>query len=477
MSGSQTGPRASFKDRAKSALADKTLKIAIDRTTGNAERKRAVAVAAFPEYEAARARGKAIKDHVIAHLDHYLEQFERNASAAGARVHWAVDDAEARAIVTRICLDAKAKLVTRSKSMLGEEIGLPHALADAGIERVETDLAEHIIQLAGEAPSHIVWPAMHRTREQVAELFRTGHHPPPAAEDPATMVQSARRELRAKFLSADIGISGANFLVADTGATCTVTNEGNAELTTTPPRIHIVTAGIEKIVPSTAHAFALLRLLVRSATGGELTQYTTFHCGPKRPGDADGPEEMHIVLVDNGRTKMLADEFREMLRCIRCGACMNHCVVYRQIGGHAYGGTYPGPMGSVLTPVLDGLVGSRDLPNACTMNGRCAEVCPVGIPLPTLLRAWRIRSWRERLEPGALRVGIGLWAALAKRPALYRLASRIGVRAIRMFGRAGWISRLPLAGGWTAHRDMPRPTGRTFMELYRTEQAKKGSRP
>ena len=468
-----TVPQPGFKDRAAAALADRALKIAIDRTTGNAERKRAVAVAAFPEFEAAREKGKAIKNHVIAHLDHYLEMFERNATAAGARVHWAADDAEARAIVTRICLDADAKLVTRAKSMLGEEIGLPHALADAGIERVETDLAEHIIQLAGERPSHIVWPAMHRTREQVADLFRTGHNPPPAAEDPGTMVQSARRELRAKFLAADIGISGANFLVADTGATCTVTNEGNAELTTTPPRIHIVTAGIEKLVPSTPHALALLRLLVRSATGGELTQYTTFHCGPKRPGDADGPEEMHIVLVDNGRTRMLADEFRDMLRCIRCGACMNHCVVYRQIGGHAYGGTYPGPMGAVLTPVLDGLAQSRDLAHACTMNGRCAEVCPVGIPLPTLLRAWRRRSWRERLEPGSVRAGIGAWAMLARRPALYRLASRIGVRALRLLGRRGWIRTLPLAGGWTAYRDMPRPSGRTFMEQYRAEKARR----
>ena len=467
----------SFKARAKEALADPTLKIAIDRTTGTAERKRAVAMTQFPQFEAARERGKRIKDHVIANLDHYLLEFERNATASGATVHWASDDAEARAIISRICLDAKAKLVTRSKSMLGEEIGLPHALADAGIERVETDLAEHIIQLAGEAPSHIVWPAMHRTREQVAELFKIAHHPPPAADDPATMVQSARRELRAKFLGADIGISGSNFLVADTGATCTVTNEGNAELTTTPPRIHIVTAGIEKIVPTTAHALSLLRLLVRSATGGELTQYTTFHCGPKRPGDADGPEEMHIVLVDNGRTRMLANEFREMLRCIRCGACMNHCVVYRQIGGHAYGGTYPGPMGSVLTPVLNGLAGSRDLPNACTMNGRCAEVCPVEIPIPTLLRAWRIRSWREKLEPGSLRAGIGIWAVLARRPGLYRLASRIGVRAIRLFGKGGWIARLPLAGGWTAHRDLPRPTGRTFMDQYRAQQADKGDRP
>ena len=477
MSAPEASVQVSFKNRAKTALADRTLKIAIDRTTGTAEAKRAVAVAAFPEFQAARARGRAIKDHVIAYLDHYLEQFERNATASGAKVHWASDDAEARAIITRICLDAKAKLVTRSKSMLGEEIGLPHALADAGIERVETDLAEHIIQLAGEAPSHIVWPAMHRTREQVAELFKVAHHPPPAADDPATMVQSARRELRAKFLGADIGISGSNFLVADTGATCTVTNEGNAELTTTPPRIHIVTAGIEKIVPTTAHALSLLRLLVRSATGGELTQYTTFHCGPKRPGDADGPEEMHIVLVDNGRTRMLDNEFREMLRCIRCGACMNHCVVYRQIGGHAYGGTYPGPMGSVLTPVLNGLAGSRDLPNACTMNGRCAEVCPVEIPIPTLLRAWRIRSWREKLEPGSLRAGIGIWAFLARRPGLYGLASRVGVRALRLFGKGGWIARLPLAGGWTAHRDLPRPAGRTFMELYRAQQAHTGSRP
>ncbi len=470
-------PQSGFKARAEGALANATLKVAIDRTTGTAERKRAAAVAAFPEFEAARARGRQIKDHVIAHLDHYLETFERNALASGSKVHWASSAEEATAIVVRICQAAGARSVTRAKSMLGEEIGLPHALADAGIERVETDLAEHIIQLAGETPSHIIWPAMHRTREQVAELFDAGHTPPPAAHDPASMVQSARHVLRTKFLTADVGISGANFLVADTGSICTVTNEGNAELTTTPPRIHIVTAGIEKLVPSTAHAFALLRLLVRSATGGELTQYTTFHCGPKRPGDADGPEEMHIVLVDNGRSRMLGDGFREMLRCIRCGACMNHCVVYRQIGGHAYGGVYPGPMGAVLTPVLQGLETARDLPFACTMNGRCAEVCPVGIPLPTLLRAWRGRSWSRDLEPQATRYGIGLWAGLARRPRLYRLASGIGVRLLALIGRGGWIRSLPLAGGWTTHRDFPSPAGRTFMEQYRAERARAAARP
>ena len=469
--------RPAFKARAEAALADRTLKVAIDRTTGTAERKRAAAVTAFPEFTAARERGKAIKDHVIAHLDHYLEEFERNATASGAKVHWATTADEACRIVLGICKEAGARRVTRVKSMLGEEIGLPHALAEAGIERVETDLAEHIIQLAGETPSHIIWPAMHRTREQVAVLFKQAHQPPPAAEDPASMVQSARRELRAKFLGAEVGISGANFLVADTGATCTVTNEGNAELTTTPPSVHIVTAGIEKLVPSTAHAMALLRLLVRSATGGELTQYTTFHCGPKRPGDADGPEEMHIVLVDNGRSRMLTQGLREMLRCIRCGACMNHCVVYRQIGGHAYGAVYPGPMGAVLTPALSGLAAFRDLPHACTMNGRCQEVCPVAIPLPTLLRGWRDRSWREGLEPRSTRYGIGIWAFVARRPRLYRLASGVGVRVLRLLGRSGWIRSLPLAGGWTAHRDLPAPAGKTFMELYRAQRTVPPAQP
>jgi L-lactate dehydrogenase complex protein LldF len=311
---------------------------------------------------------------------------------------------------------------------------------------------------------------MHRTREQVSVLFKERHRHPHETEDVPAMVESARRELRDRYFTAEVGISGANFLVADTGSVCTVTNEGNAELTTTPPRVHIVTAGIEKLVPTTAHAFAMLRLLVRSATGAELTQYTTFHCGPKRPGDVDGPEEMHIVLVDNGRTRMLVEGQREMLRCIRCGACMNHCVVFRQIGGHAYGGTYPGPMGAVLTPTFMGLDKSRELVHACTMNGRCQEVCPVEIPLPALLRGWRDRSWREGLEPGTVRYGIGLWAFVARRPALYRLASRIGVRVMRLFRRRGWINSLPLAGGWTGHRDLPAPPGKTFMELHRARR-------
>ncbi|MEY5099229.1 MAG: hypothetical protein RJA36_1948 [Pseudomonadota bacterium] len=461
----------SFHDRAQAALDDPTLKLAIDRTTGNAEKKRAAAVAAFPQFETARDLGQRIKDHVVANLDHYLLEFERNATASGAKVHWAATAEEASRIVVELCQQAKAKRVTRVKSMLGEEIGLPHALDEAGFERYETDLAEHIVQLAGDRPSHIIWPSMHRTREQVSALFKQSHREPHHEETIEAMVESARRELRDKFLSADVAISGANFLLADTGATCTVTNEGNAELTTSPPRVHIVTAGIEKLVPSLSHAFAMLRLLVRSATGAEVTQYTTFHCGPRRPGDLDGPEEFHIVLVDNGRTKMLADaSLREMLRCIRCGACMNHCVVFRQLGGHAYGGTYPGPMGAVLTPVFDGLEQSRDLAHACTLNGKCQEVCPVKIPLPTLLRGWRDRSWRDGLEPTSTRIGLGLYTFVASRPWLYRLGQGLAVRAMRLFGRNGWISSMPGLGAWTRHRDFPVPEASSFMAQYQRRQ-------
>ncbi|WP_298351423.1 lactate utilization protein B [Rhodoblastus sp.] len=461
-----TAPAQDFHTRVEKALRDPQLKIALERTTGNARRKRAAAVAAWPDFEAARAAACAIKDHAIEHMATYLEMFENNARASGAQVHWARDAGEASRIVIDLCKASGAKVVTRSKSMLGEEIGLPHALAEAGLRRVETDLAEHIIQLAGETPSHIIWPAAHRTREDVAKLFDQYHHEKPEGHDVVSMVASARKELRADFFTAEVGISGANFLVAETGAICTITNEGNAELTTTPPRVHIVTAGIEKIVASTEHALQLTRLLVRSATGADLTQYTTFHCGPKRAGDRDGPEEFHIVLVDHGRTRMLA-EMPEMLRCLRCGACLNHCVVYRAIGGHAYGGAYPGPMGSVLTPVFDGLEQSRDLPAACTLNGQCKQVCPVDIPLPTLLRHWRARSFRAGHEPKAVSLAITIWAFFAARPRLYRMAQAAALPALRLFAKGGWISSLPLGSGWTATRDFPKPPRQSFLAAIR----------
>ena len=457
-----------FNQNVTRALAEPTLKVALDRTTTLLRSRRAKVIDAFPQYAAARETAQRIKDHTLDNLGHYLREFEKNAIANGANVHWAETPEDARRIVSQICNNAGAKTATRVKSMLGEEIGIGEALDHAGVERIETDLAEHIIQLAGDPPSHIVMPAMHKTHEQVADLFAEKHASPSETRDVPSLVESARRELRPKFIAADIAISGANFLIADTGSFVTVTNEGNAELTTTPPKTHIVTVGVEKMVPSLKHAAVFLRLLSRAAIGTEITQYTTFFNGPKRDGDRDGPENLHIVLVDNHRSEMLADFLRPMLRCIRCGACMNHCPVYAAVGGHAYGAVYPGPMGSVLTPAMTGLKQTKDLPNACTLNGRCKEVCPVNIPLPDMLRALRARQHDAGLTSPMTKWALKIWAMLATRPALYRIAtgaSNIGLRVLaRGRGRLTWV---PLAQGWTNTRDLPAPENGTFMQQYR----------
>jgi len=457
-----------FKDNVKVALTKPNLRIALDRTTGLLTSRRREALTNYPEYAQARATAERIKDHTLANLDHYLEMFERNAIASGAKVHWASTPRQATDTIVDICRQHDAKSVTRVKSMLGEEIGISEALADAGIERVETDLAEHIIQLANEPPSHIVVPSMHKTREEVAELFTKHHADPHKSDDVAELVESARRELRPKYVGADIGISGANFLIADTGSVCTVTNEGNAELTTTLPKVHIVNVGIEKLVPSMEHCSVFVRLLSRAALGTEITQYTTFYNGPKRDGDVDGPEELHIVLVDNRRTELMKGYMRPMLRCIRCGACMNHCPVYGAVGGHAYGFVYPGPMGAILTPAMTSLKTAGDLPNACTLNGRCQEVCPVNIPLPDMMRRLREEQWQQRLTPGTVRYGLGLWGFAVKRPRLYRFGSRVATWAMRLLaGGRGRLSWLPLAGGWTRHRDLTTPQRGTFMDQYK----------
>jgi L-lactate dehydrogenase complex protein LldF len=463
-----------FKENVKAALSQPNLRTALDRTTGLLTSRRRDVLSQYPEYPQARALAEQIKDHTLANLDHYLEMFEQNAVASGAKVHWAQTPKQATDTIISICKSHDAKSVTRAKSMLGEEIGLSEALADAGIERVETDLAEHIIQLANEPPSHIVVPAMHKTREEVAELFTQHHANPHKTDDVAELVESARRELRPKYVAADIGISGANFLIADIGSICTVTNEGNAELTTTLPKVHIVNVGIEKIVPSMEHCAVFIRLLSRAALGTEITQYTTFYNGPKRDDDVDGPEELHIVLVDNRRTQIFDSFMRPMLRCIRCGACMNHCPVFNAVGGHPYGFVYPGPMGAILTPAMTSLEQAGDLPNACTLNGRCQEVCPVNIPLPDMMRKLREQQWRRKLTPSSVRHGLGFWAFAAKRPWLYRLGTRLSVAALRwMAGARGKITSLPLAGGWTRHRDMTAPQNGTFMDQYRRKQHKR----
>ncbi|MCL4127725.1 UNVERIFIED_CONTAM: hypothetical protein GTU68_032378 [Idotea baltica] len=456
-----------FKENVRRALAEPDLKIALDRTTSLLQRRRASVIEDFPEYADTREAAKQIKDHTLANLAHYLEVFETNSRANGAIVHWAETPEQATDIVVEICKSEGARTATRVKSMLGEEIGIGEALERAGVERIETDLAEHIIQLAGDPPSHIVMPAMHKTHEQVAKLFHEKHGTPPDSDDIPALVASARRELRPKFLSADVAISGANFLVADTGSIVTVTNEGNGELTTTTPKTHIVTVGIEKLVPGMDHCAVFLRLLARAAIGAEITQYTTFYNGPKRSGDADGPENMHIILVDNKRTDMLSGYLRPMLRCIRCGACMNHCPVYAAVGGHAYGAIYPGPMGSILTPAMTSLQQAGDLPNACTLNGRCAEVCPVKIPLPDMLRSLRVEQFSSGLGSVKSRWALRSWGFLARRPRLYHLATAASNLGLRFWGRNKTrINWLPLASGWTKYRDLPVPEAGTFMQQH-----------
>lgn len=463
-----------FKQNAVRALADGQLQKALGNVEKGFVAKRAAARAALPEFEALRDQARDIKTHVLAHLDLYLEAYEAKVKAAGGHVHWAESAEQARAIILDLCRKAGARTVTKGKSMISEEIGLNDHLEKHGIEPVETDLGEYIIQLRHEHPSHIIAPAIHLNKEQVEEDFRRVHTHLPDSRDlsePVALLSEARAVLRQRYFAADVGVTGANFLIAETGSSVIVTNEGNGDLTQSLARVHVVVASIEKIVPTLEDCSSILRLLARSATGQDMSVYTTFSTGPRRAEDEDGPEEYHVVLIDNGRTAMLGSEFEEMLRCIRCGACMNHCPVYHAVGGHAYGSVYPGPMGAVLTPSLNGINVSGHLPNASTFCGRCESVCPMKIPLPKMMRHWREREFEKNLSPAAARYGLRFWAFFARRPALYRLAAGIGMRLLSTLGgRHRRISRLPLAGGWTDFRDMPAPEGETFVAAFNRER-------
>jgi L-lactate dehydrogenase complex protein LldF len=463
-----------FKANVRDALDDVTLQRALGNMKTGFPPKRLAAIDRLPEFEALRDQGRDIKNHTLENLDFYLETFERNVSRAGGHVHWARTPEEARQIILGICRSVDAKTVTKGKSMISEEIALNDFLEEQGLVPVETDLGEYIIQLRHEAPSHIIAPAIHLVKEQVEEAFRATHTDLPEdrpLSEPRELTDEARAVLRRRFLEADVGLTGANFLIAETGSTVIVTNEGNGDLTQTLPKIHIVLASLEKVVPTLEDATTILRLLARSATGQEFSTYTTFSTGPRRPGDLDGPEQFHVVLLDNGRSAMLGTEFQDMLRCIRCSACINHCPVYQSVGGHAYGWVYPGPMGSVLTPSLIGVKEAGNLPNASTFCGKCESVCPMRIPLPKMMRHWREREFERELSPAPFRLGLKLWAYFAKRPALYRLGANLAARMLGRMGRdTGRFTRLPLAGGWTGGRDLPAPQGKSFMEQWRARQ-------
>lgn len=463
-----------FNQNTKDALGNYNLQTALKGMEGGLAAKRRVAVDALPEYQELREYAKQLKDHTLANLDAYILQFEENAIAAGAKVHWASTADEARDIILELAKTSGVKFVTKGKSMASEEIGLNHALEAANIRVLETDLGEYIIQLRHEAPSHIIAPAIHVLQNEVESLFRENHPNLKSERNLSTgqsLVQEARTILRHQYGEAIMGITGANFLIAESGQSVIVTNEGNGDLTQHSGKIHVVIAGIDKIIPTLEDTSTILRLLARSATGQELSSYTTFSHGAKQEEDADGPQEYHLILLDNGRSTMLGNEFRDMLRCIRCAACMNVCPVYRSIGGHAYGWVYPGPMGAVLTPNFIGLEKSTDLPNASTLCGRCAEVCPVKIPLPDLLRTWRVKAHEQALSPATQRYGLWLWAMLASNPSLYQKFSQFANWGLRLLTpkNKGFLTSIPfgLANGWCKYRRLASPSNKSFMALYR----------
>jgi L-lactate dehydrogenase complex protein LldF len=464
-----------FKANARAALDNANLQSALRGSRGNFVAKRAMAREALPEFDELRDRARDLKDHVLANLDLYLERYEAAVTASGGVVHWAETAENARAIVLDICRKAGAKAVNKGKTMISEECGINDMLSENGITPVETDLGEYIIQLRGEIPSHIIAPAVHVTVPEVEAAFRAAHTHLPAGRNLTeldALLKEARGVLRSKYFEAEVGITGANMLIAETGQSVIVTNEGNGDLSQSLPKVHIVMASLEKLVPTPEDAATILRVLARSATGQEMSVYTTFSKGPRRPGDPDGPEEYHVVLLDNGRSNMLGTEFQDMLRCIRCGACMNHCPVYKAVGGHAYGWVYPGPMGAVLTPSLIGVEEGGQLPNASSFCGRCEEVCPMRIPLPKMMRHWREREFEKHLSPASMRWGLGVWAFFVRRPALYRMATGNAASVLRsMAGRRGKLTTVPLAGGWTRFRDLPAPQGMTFQQMLREKRS------
>lgn len=437
-------------------------------TLKNAGRRSACREAFGERYDTLRHLAARIKDHTLDRLDFYLERFIDAATASGTTIHFAADAAEANAICLDIARQNGCRLCVKSKSMVTEETHLLPALQQAGIETIETDLGEFIIQLDHDAPSHIVTPMIHKDRTAVARAF-TRELGAPYTENPRELTMIAREHLREKYRRADLGITGANFLIADTGSLVICTNEGNADFVTAGPRVHVALVGIEKLIPSLEHLPVFLKLLARSATAQPLTVYTTLITGPRRAGEHDGPEQVHVILVDNARSSVLREESRELLRCIRCGACLNACPVYRKAGGgHAYGAVYSGPIGAVLTPELRGIANYPDLPHASSLCGACLDACPVKIDIPSHLIRLRRKLVEERIEHPMARRALRLWAKLLRRPHLYRMALRLA----RLAGRSsGWASDLPgPLAGWTDHRDFPPPAPRGFREWWDERQ-------
>jgi len=464
-----------FKERAHVKLNDAGLQRNLAKIKTKFVEKRRQSMFELDDFEGTRDTARAIRQRALDNLDTWLEIFERNATARGATVLFAETPTEVNTLLLEIAAKHAVKKIIKSKSMVSEESALDHAIEAAGLTVVETDLGEYILQINDyEPPSHLIGPALHKSKEEVAELFHKKHGTPRKSGIDELCLE-ARGVLRSHYLTADMGISGGNFFVAETGSVVLVTNEGNATLTTTLPKVHVAISGIEKIVPTLEDVATLMRLLPRSATGQSISNYVDVLTGPKGSGEFHGAEHMYFIIVDSGRTAVLGSNVSEALRCIRCGACMNHCPVYQNIGGHSYGWVYPGPIGSILTPMYVGLENALELPHASTLCNQCGVVCPVRIPLPDLQRKLREKEFEGNLRPWRERAGLKAWSWVALHPALYGTLSGLGVRLLRRMGGAdGMIRKLPLVGGWTDERDLPAPTGRTFRALYRQRRKAAG---
>jgi L-lactate dehydrogenase complex protein LldF len=459
-------PTWDFAEAASSAVANDLLRLALQRATGKFDVGRRTVMDSLPESDEVRAEASRVKDTVLADLASYVAEFADSVERTGGKVHWASDGDEANRIISDIAKERGVKRIVKSKSMVSEETALNDTLIGEEFNVVETDLGEYILQISGDRPSHIVVPVVHRTKEEIAEIFNSalGIQLPP---DPEKITAKARTLLRREFALADMGITGANFACADTGTIVQVTNEGNGRLTTTWPRIHVVLMGIEKIIPSIGDLPVFLKLLARSATGQPLTVYTNLITGPRGDGEGDGAEELHVVLLDNGRTKVLGSPYREALRCIRCGACLNACPVYKSVGGHAYGGTYPGPIGSVLTPLCEGMETHKHLPHACSLCVACYEACPVMINIPGMLIGLRADQVANRQMPLVERLLFRAWSIGVSSPALYRIGAKLMRWGMKPISRYGWAHRLPKPfHGWTESRDMPLPSAKSFRERW-----------
>ena len=470
-----------FNQGAAAALQNAPIQDRLGKLYSGFHQAREAAAQATDNWEELRERAREIKQHTIDNLDYYLELLEQNVIKHGGQVYFAKDSTDANAYIVNLVRSRGVKLITKSKSMVSEEMGINHVLQDIGVEAVETDLGEYIIQLAEETPYHIIAPALHKSKEEISDLFsdRLGTQ---RYEQIPDLTSAAREILRDKFSQADMGITGINFAIAETGTIAIVTNEGNGRMCTSMPKIHVALMGMEKVIPSLMDLGLFLRLLTRSATGQWITSYVTSLTGPRRGDDEDGPEEFHLVIIDNGRSRMLRDpELREALFCIRCGACLNACPVYRKVGGHAYGWVYSGPIGKIVTPMLVGLSQAKDLPFASTLCGNCREVCPIKIDIPRMLLKLRHDISEGPTNPSDKKVSlmekvsIRLWHRIVASPFLFEMANRVGNLLQRPLLRRGRIKKLPPPfSGWTKYRNFPALSQKPFRAFWREHLGNKG---